>query len=50
MNKIYTLFEFKVLTAQLMEPRGSIPNSQGLSNNPYPEPNQSNFSHELLFL
>ena len=23
-----------------MEPRGSIPHSQGISNNPYPEPNQ----------
>ena len=26
-----------------MEPGGSMPHSQGLSNNPYPEPNQPNF-------
>ena len=26
-----------------MEPGGSIPNSQGLSNNSYPEPNQPQF-------
>ena len=25
-----------------MEPGGSMPHSQGLSNNPYPEPNQPN--------
>ena len=25
-----------------MEPGGSIPHSQGVSNNPYPEPNQPN--------
>ena len=28
-----------------MEPRGSIPHSQGLSNNPYTEPNQLNSSY-----
>ena len=27
------------LTPLLMEPEGSMPHSQGLSNNPYPEPN-----------
>ena len=27
-----------------MEPGGSMPNSQGLSNNPYPEPSQPNSS------
>ena len=26
-----------------MEPRGSMLHSQGLSNNPYPEPNQPNY-------
>ena len=26
-----------------MEPGGSMPHSQGLSNNSYPEPNQPNF-------
>ena len=26
-----------------MEPESSMPHSQGLSNNPYPEPNQINF-------
>ena len=28
-----------------MEPRGSMPDSQGRSNNPYPEPNQPNYPH-----
>ena len=28
-----------------MEPGGSIPHSQGQPNNPYPEPNQPNFSY-----
>ena len=28
-----------------MEPGGSMSHSQGLSNNPYPEPNQHNSSH-----
>ena len=26
-----------------MKPGGSMPHSQGLSNNPYPEPNQNQF-------
>ena len=33
------------LTPWLMEPGGSVPPSQGLSNNPYPEPNQPNYPH-----
>ena len=33
------------LTPWLMEPAGSMPHSQGLSNNSYPEPNQPNSSH-----
>ena len=33
-----------------MEIGGSMPHSQGLSNNPYPEPNQSNSSYWYLFL
>jgi hypothetical protein len=32
------------LTPWLLEPEGSMPHSQGLSNNPYPEPNQPNSS------
>ena len=28
-----------------MEPGGLMPHSQGLSNNPYPEPNQPNSPH-----
>ena len=28
-----------------MKPGGSMPHSQGLSNNPYPEPNQPNTSY-----
>jgi hypothetical protein len=33
-----------------MEPGGSMPRSQGLSNNPYPEPNQPNYLRCYLFL
>ena len=33
------------LTPWLMEPGGSMPHSQGLSNNFYPEPNQPNYPH-----
>ena len=34
-----------VLTPWLMLPRGSMPHSQGLSNNPYPDLNQPNSSY-----
>ena len=34
-----------VMDNTLMEPGGSMPRSQGLSNNPYPEPNKPNSSH-----
>ena len=37
------------LTPWLMEPRGSEPHSQGLSNNPYSDPNQSKSSYRHLF-
>ena len=33
-----------------MEPGGSMPHSQGLSNNSYPEPNQLNCPHWYLIL
>ena len=33
------------LTPWLMEPGGSMPHLKGLSNNPYPEPNQPNYQH-----
>ena len=33
------------LTPWLMEPGGSMPHSQGLSNNSYPELNQPNYPH-----
>ena len=33
-----------------MQPRGSIPHSQGFSNNLYPEPNHSSSSHWLIYL
>ena len=33
-----------------MEPGGSMPHSQGLSNNSYPEPNQPNYPHWYLSL
>ena len=32
-----------------MEPGGSMPHSQGLSNNPYPDPNQPNFRTDTCF-
>ena len=32
-----------------MGPEGSIPHSQGCSNNPYPDPNQPNSSHCTYF-
>ena len=38
------------LTPWLMEPEGSMPYSQVLSNNPYPEPNQPNYLHWYLSL
>ena len=41
--------ETKSLTPRLMEPGGSM-HSQGLSNNPYPEPNQPNSPHWYLSL
>ena len=31
-----------------MEPEGSMPHSQGLSNNPYPKPNYPNYSDYSL--
>ena len=33
-----------------MEPGGSMPHSQGLSNNSYPEPNQPNYPYWYLCL
>ena len=30
-----------------MEPGGAMPHSPGLSNNPYPEPNQPNSPHQV---
>ena len=35
----------ELLTPWFMEPSGSMPHSQGISNNPYPEPNQPNSPH-----
>ena len=32
-----------------MKPRGSVMHSQGLSNNPYPEPNQPNSCIDTYF-
>ena len=44
--KLRDCMEFTVqLTPWLMEPGGSMPNSQGLSNNPHPELNQPNYSY-----
>ena len=36
---------YKTLTPRLMESGGSMPHSQGLTNNPYPEPNQPKSSY-----
>ena len=47
---ILYLFGKLSLTPWLMELRGSMPHSQGLSNNPYPEPNQPNYPHWYLSL
>jgi hypothetical protein len=33
-----------------MEPEGSLPNSEGPSTGPYPEPGQSNPHHPLISL
>ena len=33
-----------------MEPGGSMPHSQGLSNNPYPELNQPNYPHIIYYI
>ena len=38
------------LTSWLMKPGGLMPHSQGLSNNPYPEPNQPNYPHSNIIL
>ena len=38
-----------ILTPWLMEPGGSISQSQGLSNNPYIELNQLNYSYDTHF-
>ena len=45
LREIYKCREYIKLTPWLMEPEGSMPHSQGLSNNPYPEPNQPNYPH-----
>ena len=42
---LFLTFIYIILTPWLMEPGGSMLHSQGLSNNPYPEPNQLNFPH-----
>ena len=33
-----------------MEPGGSMPHLQGLSNNPYPEPNHPNYPHWYILI
>ena len=38
-----------IITPWLMKIGSSLPHSQGLSNNPYPELNQPNSSYRLLF-
>ena len=45
LQRIYIYIYILKLTPWLMEPGGSMPHSQGLSNNSYPEPNQPNYPH-----
>ena len=45
-----TFYNFSLLSPWFMEPRGSLPDSQELSNNPYPESNQSRASNLNLFI
>jgi hypothetical protein len=41
----FFILQTPILTPWLMEPGGSMPHSQQPSNNPYPEPNQTNSAH-----
>ena len=41
LKMLWYVITYLTLTLWLMEPGGSMLHSQGLSNNPYPEPNQS---------
>ena len=47
-TNILATFWHTYLTSWLMKPEGSMPHSQGLSNNPYLEPNQPNSSYWYL--
>ena len=38
-----------ITNSMAYEPGGSMPHSQELSNNPYPEPNQPNSSYDNYF-
>ena len=40
----------KILTPRLTKSGGSMPQAQGLPNNPHPEPYQSNSSYSHLLL
>ena len=48
MGTLYYTLDY--LTPWLMEPGGSMPHSQGLSNNPYPETNQPNPRIDAYFV
>ena len=63
MNKLFVLLKIKLITCYVTVtcklmlslktltylPGGSMPHSQGLSNNPYPEVNQPNSSSDTYF-
>ena len=42
---VFIVLFINLLTPWLKKPEGSMPHSQGLSNNSYPEPNQPNSPH-----
>ena len=47
---MFLRFLTNITTPRLMEPGGSMSQSQGLSNNPYSEQNQPNSSYCYLIL
>ena len=46
----YYYYYYSPTKSIVLGPGGSMPHSQGLSNNPYPEPNQLNSLYCYLFI